>query len=137
VYPPEQTDDVLALADFVLLLLPVTEETRGFMSARRLKMMKPTAYLINFGRGELVADADLIEAVQSRTIAGAVLDVFTTEPLPADHPFWTTEGITVLPHIGGLHPQRDHIVGRLFADNLARFLAGRPMLETIDRRRGY
>lgn len=137
VYPPEQTDDVLALADFVLLLLPVTEETRGFMSARRLKMMKPTAYLINFGRGELVADADLIEAVQSRTIAGAVLDVFTTEPLPADHPFWTTEGITVLPHIGGLHPQRDHIVGRLFADNLARFLAGQPMLETVDRRRGY
>ncbi|HET8579092.1 MAG TPA: D-2-hydroxyacid dehydrogenase [Methylomirabilota bacterium] len=137
VYPSEQTDEVLAAADFVLLLLPSTPATRGFMNARRLKAMKPTAFLLNFGRGELVVDADLIEAVKSRTIAGAVLDVFTTEPLPAEHPFWVTEGITVLPHIGGLHPERDHIVARLFTDNLARFLQGQPLRETVDRRRGY
>lgn len=137
VYPPERTDDVLAAADFVLLLLPVTAETRGFMNARRLKVMKPTAYLLNFGRGELVVDIDLIEAVRNRTITGAVLDVFTTEPLPPEHPFWVTEGIAVLPHIGGLHPERDRIVARLFTDNLARFLQGQPLLETVDRRRGY
>jgi len=137
VYPPERTDEVLAAADFVLLLLPVTAETRGFMSARRLKAMKPTAYLLNFGRGELVVDADLIDAVKSRTIAGAVLDVFTTEPLPAEHPFWVTEGITVLPHIGGLHPERDHIVAGLFVDNLTRFLENQPLRETVDRTRGY
>jgi hypothetical protein len=60
-----------------------------------------------------------------------------TEPLPAEHPFWSTAGITVLPHIGGLHPGRDHSVAALFADNLERFLAGRPLRETVDRARGY
>jgi len=137
VYGPADTDTVLAAADFVLLLLPVTPETRGFMNAARLKRMKPGAYLLNFGRGELVVDADLIEAVTARTIAGAVLDVFTTEPLPAEHPFWGTEGIMVLPHIGGLHPGRDHIVAELFTDNLQRFLAGQPLRETVDPARGY
>lgn len=137
VYGPEGTDEVLAASDFVLLLLPATAETRGFMNAARLKRMKPTAYLLNFGRGELIVDADLVEAVTARTIAGAVLDVFTTEPLPAEHPFWGTEGITVLPHIGGLHPERDRIVAELFIDNVARFLAGQPLRETVDRARGY
>jgi len=137
VHGPADTDTVLAASDFVLLLLPATPETRGFMNAARLKRMKPGAYLLNFGRGELVADHDLIEAVTSRTIAGAVLDVFTTEPLPAEHPFWSTEGIMVLPHIGGLHPGRDHIVADLFADNLQRFLGGQPLREAVDRARGY
>ena len=137
VYGPEGTDEVLAASDWVLLLMPVTSETRGFMSAARLKRMKPTAYLLNFGRGELIADADLVEAVRARTIAGAVLDVFTTEPLPAEHPFWGTEGILVLPHIGGLHPGRDHIVAGLFVDNVERFLAGQPLREAVDRTRGY
>jgi phosphoglycerate dehydrogenase-like enzyme len=134
---PEATDEVLGASDFVLLLLPVTPETRGFMNAARLKRMKPGAYLLNFGRGELIVDADLIDAVNARVIAGAVLDVFTTEPLPAEHPFWGTEHITVLPHIGGLHPGRDHIVAALFTDNLERFLAGQPLRETVDRARGY
>jgi phosphoglycerate dehydrogenase-like enzyme len=137
VYGSDGTDEVLAASDWVLLLLPVTPETRGFMNVARLKRMKPTAHLLNFGRGELVVDADLIEAVKARTIAGAVLDVFTTEPLPAEHPFWGTENILVLPHIGGLHPGRDHIVARLFVDNVERFLAGKPLRETVERARGY
>jgi phosphoglycerate dehydrogenase-like enzyme len=107
------------------------------MSRARLALMKPSAYLLNFGRGELIVDADLIDAVKARTIAGAVLDVFTTEPLPAEHPFWGTEGITVLPHIGGGHPQRDRVVAELFVENLARFLDGRPLLHAVDRTRGY
>lgn len=137
VYAPEATDEVLGASDFVLLLLPVTAETRGFMNARRFRAMRATAYLLNFGRGQLVVDADLVEAVRSRLIAGAVLDVFTTEPLPADHPFWSTEGITVLPHIGGMHPERDRLVAALFVENLERFLSGRPLLHVVDRRRGY
>ena len=137
VYGPEGTDEVLAASDWVLLLLPVTPETRGFMGAARLKRMKPSAYLLNFGRGELVVDGDLIEAVKAGTIKGAVLDVFTTEPLPAEHPYWGTEGILVLPHIGGLHPGRDHIVAELFVDNVERFLAGQPLRETVDLARGY
>jgi phosphoglycerate dehydrogenase-like enzyme len=128
---------VLAQADFLLLLLPATAETENFMDARRLAQMKPSAWLLNFGRGQLVKDDDLIAAVEAKTIAGAVLDVFRQEPLPADHPFWGTEGILVLPHIGGPHPQRDKFVARLFADNLGRYLDGKPLAEIVDRAAGY
>jgi phosphoglycerate dehydrogenase-like enzyme len=137
VLPPDRTDEVLAQSDFVLLLLPATRETESFMNRERLARMKPGAWLLNFGRGHLIADADLIEAVKAKTIAGAVLDVFRQEPLPADHPFWTTEGIMVLPHIGGMHPTRDVIVARLFAENLARFVDERPLLQVVDRAAGY
>jgi phosphoglycerate dehydrogenase-like enzyme len=137
IYPPEATDEVLAQSDFVLLLLPLTPETEEIMNARRFKVMRHTAYLLNFGRGALVVDDDLVEAVRSKTIAGAVLDVYRTEPLPADHAFWSTEGITVLPHIGGLDVHRDEIVAALFADNMGRFLAGEALVALVDRSRGY
>ena len=100
-------------------------------------MMKPKAWLLNFGRGHLIRDADLIAAVKARKIAGAVLDVFRQEPLPADHPFWRTDGILVLPHMGGSHPQRHRFVARLFVDNLQRFLKGEPLKEVVDRSAGY
>jgi phosphoglycerate dehydrogenase-like enzyme len=136
--PPEGTPEVLAGSDFVLLLLlPVTPETRDFMDARRLAMMRPTAHLLNFGRGQLVVDADLVAAVRERRIAGAVLDVFREEPLPPAHPFWATEGITVLPHIGGMHPTRDALVAALLVENLRRFLDGAPLSAVVDRRAGY
>lgn len=137
VYPPDATNDVLAQSDFVLLLLPATPDTENFINADRLARMKSNAYLLNFGRGHLIADGDLIDAVSSKRIAGAVLDVFRQEPLPSDHPFWATEGILVLPHIGGGHPTRDRIVARLFADNLVRFLDGKPLLQVVDRTAGY
>ena len=137
VLPPDGTSRVLAESDFVLLLLPATAQTDNFINAERLAMMKPTAWLLNFGRGHLIKDDDLVAAVRARKIAGAVLDVFRQEPLPADHPFWTTEGIIVLPHIGGPHPQRDRFVARLFADNLGRFLDGKPLKEVVDRAAGY
>ena len=137
IYPPHATDEVLAASDFVLLLLPVTPETRSVADARFLAKMKPTAHLLNFGRGELIDDGALVDAVTHKVIAGAVLDVFRQEPLPAEHPFWGTPGITVLPHIGGLHPQRDSVVAELFVENLRRFLAGTPLLHAVDRARGY
>jgi phosphoglycerate dehydrogenase-like enzyme len=137
VLPPERTPEVLAQSDFVLLLLPATKDTDNFINASRLGMMKPTAWLLNFGRGHLIKDADLVAAVKAKKIAGAMLDVFRQEPLPAEHPFWTTEGIIVLPHIGGPHPQRDQIDARLFAENLGRFLDGKPLKEVVDRATGY
>jgi phosphoglycerate dehydrogenase-like enzyme len=137
VFPPAQLDTVLADSDYVVLLLPSTTETRGIIGARTLARMKPTAYVLNFGRGDLVVDADLVAGVSERRIAGAVLDVYTTEPLPAEHPFWTTEGIVVFPHVGGLHPQRDMLVARLWVENLAALLAGRSLREVVDRARGY
>lgn len=137
VLPPDQTPAVLAESDFVLLLLPTTPETDNFINAARLAMMKPTAWLLNFGRGHLIKDADLIAAVNAKQIAGAVLDVFRQEPLPAEHPFWKTERIIVLPHLGGPHPQRDKFVAQLFVDNLGRFLDGKPLREVVDRAAGY
>ena len=137
VFPAVRTREVLAQSDFVLLLLPATPETDNFINAERLAMMKPSAWLFNFGRGHLIKDDDLIAAVKAKRIAGAVLDVYRQEPLPAEHPFWSTEGIIVLPHIGGPHPQRDRFVARLFAENLSRFLDGKPLKEVVDRKAGY
>jgi len=137
VLPAGRTPEVLAESDFVLLLLPATSETDNFINAERLAMMKPSAWLLNFGRGHLVKDDDLVAAIKAKKIAGAVLDVFRQEPLPVEHPFWTTEGIIVLPHIGGPHPQRDKFVARLFADNLGRFLDAKPLKEVVDRKTGY
>jgi phosphoglycerate dehydrogenase-like enzyme len=137
VLPASRTAEVLAQSDFVLLLLPATPETDNFINAERLAMMKPGAWLLNFGRGHLIKDDDLVAAVKAKRIAGAMLDVFRQEPLPAGHPFWSTEGIIVLPHIGGPHPQRDRIVARLFAENLGRFLDGKPLKEVVDRKAGY
>jgi phosphoglycerate dehydrogenase-like enzyme len=137
VMPGSRTTEVLAQSDFVLLLLPATPETDNFMNAERLAMMKPTAWLLNFGRGHLVKDDDLVASARAGKIAGAVLDVFRQEPLPPQHPFWTTPGILVLPHIGGPHPQRDQFVARLVAENLGRFLDGKPLKEVVDRRAGY
>jgi len=137
VLPPERTPEVLSQSDFVLLLLPATQETDNFIDSERLGMMKPGAWLLNFGRGHLIKDDDLVAAVRAKKIAGAVLDVYRQEPLPADHPFWGTEGIIVLPHIGGPHPQRDSIVARLFVENLRRFLDGEPLREVVNRETGY
>jgi phosphoglycerate dehydrogenase-like enzyme len=137
VLPAERTPEVLAQSDFLLLLLPATRETDNFINAERLAMMKPSAWLLNFGRGHLIKDEDLVAAVKAKKIAGAVLDVYRQEPLPADHPFWTTEGIIVLPHIGGPHPQRDRFVARLFTENLGRYLDGKLLKEVVDRKTGY
>ena len=137
VYTPEETDEVLAQSDFVVLLLPATPETENIINATRLARMKKTAWLLNFGRGALVDDAALVAAAKSGTIAGAILDVFRQEPLPKDDPFWGTENILVLPHIGGLHPARDSMVAALLVENLRRFLDGASLKEVVDRKAGY
>jgi phosphoglycerate dehydrogenase-like enzyme len=137
VLPPDGLHTVLAESDFVLLLLPSTSETRDIMNAAALARMKPSAYVLNFARGDLVVDEDLVHAVKKHVVAGAVLDVFRVEPLPADHAFWTTDGIVVLPHVGGLHPERDVFVAELFVENLRRFVAGQSLVQVVDRDRGY
>lgn len=137
VYRPAETEAVLRAADYSVVLLPSTRETRGIINAAALARMKRTAYVLNFGRGDLVVDDDLVAAVRNGVIAGAVLDVFVTEPLPVDSPLWTTQGITIFPHVGGLHPERDEIVAELWVDNLRRFAHGQPLREVVDRARGY
>ena len=137
VHTLDQLDRVLAASDFVVLLLPITTATENVIDARALSHMKQRAWLLNFARGALVVDADLIAAAENGTIAGAVLDVFRTEPLPSEHPFWTTKNIVVLPHVGGVHPRRDKFVAALFVENARRFAEGRPLQALVDRTRGY
>lgn len=137
VYPPEGTDEVVAQSDFLLLLLPATPATNDIVDARLLSKMKKTAWLLNFGRGQAIKDADLLAATRNGTIAGAVLDVFRTEPLPAEDPYWKAENIVVLPHVGGPHPERDRFVAKLFVENLKHFLEGEPLKQVVDRQAGY
>jgi phosphoglycerate dehydrogenase-like enzyme len=137
VLPSSQSNEVLARSDFVVLLMPATPETENFIDADRLRHMKPSAWLLNFGRGALIDDEALIKAVETNAIAGAILDVFRQEPLPKEHRFWTTNRILVLPHVGGPHPRRDRSVARLLVDNLRRYVDGQPLLQVVDRQAGY
>jgi glyoxylate/hydroxypyruvate reductase A len=122
-------------ADWVVLAVPLTDATRGLIDAAALAAMKPTAWLLNIARGAVVDEAALVDTLRRRAIAGAVLDVFATEPLPVDHPLWAMDNVVVTPHISG--PSTPDEIAPVFADNLARFLAGRPLRHVVDRRRGY
>jgi phosphoglycerate dehydrogenase-like enzyme len=125
----------LAVADWVVLTVPLTPATRGLIGAGELAAMRPGAWLLNVARGPVVDEAALLDALRRRAIAGAVLDVFATEPLPAAHPLWTLENVVITPHISG--PSTPDEIAPVFADNLRRFLAGRPLRHVVDRRRGY
>ncbi len=137
VYGADQIDLVLGQSDFVVLLLPQTSETENLINSARLTKMKRSAWLLNFGRGQLVIDQELIDAVQAGRIAGAVLDAFRTEPLPQDHPFWSTPNIIVLPHVAGRHPEKNRILADLLIQNMQRYLAGQTMYGVVDRSVGY
>jgi phosphoglycerate dehydrogenase-like enzyme len=105
------------------------------LGAAELAAMRPAAWLLNVGRGALIDEKALVQALERRTIGGAVLDVFTTEPLPADHPLWGLDNAVITPHISG--PNMPEEIAPVFNDNLARYRAGRPLRHVVDRRRGY
>jgi len=134
-YPVAAMARALREADFVVLLLPLTPETRGIIGADALSVMKSTAWLINIARGAVVNERALMEALEQRRIAGAVLDVFDREPLPPSHPLWKMDNVVVTPHISG--PSTADAIAPVFNDNLARYLAGRPLRHVVDRRQGY
>jgi phosphoglycerate dehydrogenase-like enzyme len=137
VFAASQIAAFLQRANFVVLALPLTEETRNVLNAERLQLMKPNAYLINIGRGELVDEETLLQLLRERKIAGAVLDVFQTEPLPENHPFWQIENVFVTPHISGNFDEYVERVGEQFAENLARYVRGAALLNIVDKNRGY
>jgi glyoxylate/hydroxypyruvate reductase A len=135
VYPTKALRAALARADFVVLTLPLSDETRGLLGPAELAAMKPTAWLLNLARGPIVDEAALVDALRGRRIGGAVLDVFDTEPLPADHPLWGLDNVVVTPHISG--PSTPREIGPIFNDNLRRYAANRPLRHTVDRAKGY
>ena len=131
----EGLEQGLAAADVVLNLLPLTPHTRGIVNAGFLSQVKTGAALVNFGRGGHLVEADLLAALDAGRLSHAVLDVFATEPLPPEHPFWRHPRVTVLPHVAALTDLRS--AAEVVADNLARLQAGRPLLHLVDRQRGY
>jgi glyoxylate/hydroxypyruvate reductase A len=135
VYRTGALHQALAAADFVVLVVPLTPATRGLIDARALASMRPDAWLFNVGRGAVVDDVALVQALAARRIGGAVLDVFATEPLPADHPLWRLDNAVITPHISG--PSTPGELAPIFNDNLARWLTRRPLRHVVDRSRGY
>jgi phosphoglycerate dehydrogenase-like enzyme len=132
-----QLDSLLARSDVVVLCAPLTPETRGLIGDAALRRMKPSAYFINVGRGASVDEAALTRALRERWIAGAAIDVFAQEPPPAGHPFYGLDNVILSPHVSGFLPSYDEKCSVLFAENLRRYLAGEPLLNLVDRARGY
>jgi phosphoglycerate dehydrogenase-like enzyme len=137
VFGPEQIDEVLDHADYVLLCTPVTPATTHIINQERLKKMKPDAYLINVARGTLIDEAALIAALKERRIAGAALDVFEQEPLPADSEFWSLDNVLITPHTAAVTERLWDRHYEVIVENLRRFLDGRPLLNLVDKQRGY
>jgi len=134
---PERLADLLARADFVVLATALTAETRGLIGRRELERMKPGAILVNLGRGKLVDEDALIEFLRAGRIAGAALDVFREEPLPASSPLWEMPQVIVTPHVSGLGPRYWERAVDLFARNLRAWQAGEPLVNVVDKRAGY
>jgi phosphoglycerate dehydrogenase-like enzyme len=126
-------DALLPRADFVILTVPHTPATEGFMNRARFQKMKRTAFFINIGRGKTTRLDDLVAALRAGEIAGAGLDVFEEEPLPADHPLWTMPGVLITPHTAGFGPYLDERRFEILLDNCRRFTAGQPLRNVVDK----
>jgi phosphoglycerate dehydrogenase-like enzyme len=134
---PEALQDELATADHVVNVLPITPATRRMFDAAAFAAMKPTAVFVNIGRGATMDEAALIGALRDGVIAGAALDVFEVEPLPAESPLWRLPNVLVSPHRAGDHEGWESDVVALFVDNLRRFVADEPLRNVVDIELGY
>ncbi|MGH7324111.1 MAG: D-2-hydroxyacid dehydrogenase [Candidatus Rokuibacteriota bacterium] len=134
---PDALDSLLPRADFVILTVPHTPGTEGFMHRARFQRMKRSAFFINIGRGMTTRLDDLVEALRAGEIAGAGLDVFEQEPLPVDHPLWTMPGVLITPHTAGYGPYLDERRFGILLDNCRRFLAGQPLRNVVDKARWF
>ncbi|MGC0340474.1 D-2-hydroxyacid dehydrogenase [Streptomyces sp. SLBN-8D4] len=137
IHGPDDLDRLMARADWVIAAAPLTAETHGMFDARRFGMMQPSARFINIGRGQLVVEEALVEAVSKRWIAGAALDVFDTEPLPPESPLWRVPGLIVSPHMSGDTVGWRDELGTQFVELYDRWEAGRSLPNVVDKKRGY
>lgn len=134
---PERLGDLCAESDFVVLSAPLTAETRGMLDAAAIERMKRDAFVVNLGRGPVIDESALIAALQENRIAGAGLDVFEEEPLPATSPLWSMPQVIVTPHVSGFGPRLWERAMEIFARNLRAFVDGRPMENVVDKVAGY
>ncbi len=137
VFAASQLDELLSLSDYIVLCVPVTPATQGIMNAARMAKMKPDACLINVGRGPLIDECALIQALQNHGIGGAALDVFEKEPLPADSPLWNLDNLLITPHTASLTDKLWERQYTLYAENLRRYLSGQELIGIVDKRKGY
>ena len=135
--PAAQLHELLGQSDFVVLALPLTQESRNMIGEAELRAMKSTGCLINISRGAIVDESALTRALEEGWIAGAGLDVFAVEPLPADSPLRRMRNVIFSPHVSGDIVEYDVGAARLFAENLRRYLDGLPLLNVVDKARGY
>jgi phosphoglycerate dehydrogenase-like enzyme len=126
IMPTDQLKAAAARADYLINILPATKDNLSLFDRALFAAMRPTAYYISAGRGQTVDEPALIEALRERRIAGAALDVFQTEPLPADSPFWDLPNAFILPHLGGYTSEYEELIMPLIIENMRHFLAGRP-----------
>jgi glyoxylate/hydroxypyruvate reductase A len=133
--PVAELDQVLPTVQYLVLVLPLTAASRGLIDARRLALLPPGAWLLNMARGPIVVEADLLAALRSGQLGGAILDVFDREPLPPEHPFWSLDNVVVTPHVAG--PDDTPTISAQLVENYRRLQAGQPLLRVVDRARGY
>jgi phosphoglycerate dehydrogenase-like enzyme len=136
-FGPEDREAILRDSDYVSVTLPLTEHTRKFIGEREFAAMKPGAYLVNIGRGEVIDERAMAAALTAKKIGGAGLDVFEHEPLEASSPLWDLENVILTPHMSGANRSYMDKACELFAENLKRFVANRPLLNLIDPNLGY
>ncbi|MBI2910290.1 MAG: D-2-hydroxyacid dehydrogenase [Chloroflexi bacterium] len=137
VYPRDALLEMLSESDFVALALPLTPESRQLIGEREFRAMKPTAFIVNVSRGEIIDEPALMQALKEGRISGAGLDVFENEPLPADSELWDMPNVLISPHMAGTSDRRSHHISRQFCDNLRRYLSGQPLFNIVTREKGY
>ncbi|MBI5671586.1 MAG: D-2-hydroxyacid dehydrogenase [Chloroflexi bacterium] len=136
-YPPEALSSMASECDFLVLITPLTGSTRHLIGEDVLNAMKKTAVLINVARGSVVDEKALISALAAGRIGGAALDVFEEEPLPATSPLWNMDNVIISPHVAGNSSRYNEKAAALFAENLQRYIEKRPLLNRLERKRGY
>jgi phosphoglycerate dehydrogenase-like enzyme len=138
VWPVARLPDLLQASDFVVIAAPHTPQTEKMFRRAQFQQMKPTAYLINIGRGAIVDLADLAAALQANEIAGAGLDVFETEPLPAESPLWKMgERVILTPHVAGYSPRIAERHLGVLLENVGHFVRGEPLINVVDKTRWF
>jgi phosphoglycerate dehydrogenase-like enzyme len=137
VYSPDRLREMFALCDFVLLAAPLTPETRGMIGPDELSALKSTAVVINVGRGAVVVESALVDALERNRIRGAALDVFEHEPLPSDHPFYRLKNVLLSPHCADRAPGWQQAAMQVFVDNFDLYRQGLPLKNLVDKKAGY
>jgi phosphoglycerate dehydrogenase-like enzyme len=137
VFPTSRLLDLLGRSDYVVLSAPVTPETTGMIGRKQLAAMKRRACLVNVGRGQLIDEPALVDALRDHKISGAALDVFDQEPLPPESPLWDFEDLLITPHTAGMAEKLWERQYALFSENIRRYLSGQPLLAIVDKKAGY